>query len=167
MSSADPNREATVQEPKGFTAVCLEPVVAKAALWVEAMGRVNRYVMSDLGGGRRVLKLAWVINFQKLTTIPLLGFFIGWYHNTSPEAWIYFAMQSSYGLAWMVKDLAFPDSNFHKRITIGAGIASFLTVLGWYWLFGWLLISAGALPAYRCRTTLGSAYASAYAFWGA
>src|SRR6516164_9080930 len=57
-------------------------------------------------------------------------------------------MQSSYGLAWMVKDLAFPDSNFHKRITIGAGIASFLTVLGWYWLFGWLLISAGAPPAY-------------------
>ena len=54
------------------------------------MGRVNRYVMNDLGGGQCVLKLAWVINFQKPTTIPLLGFFIGWYHNTSPEAWIYF-----------------------------------------------------------------------------
>src|SRR5262249_16743571 len=63
---------------------------------------------------------------------------------TGTAAWIYFAMQSSYGLSWIVKDFAFPDSNFHKRITIGAGIASFLTVLGWYWLFGWLLISADA-----------------------
>ena len=89
--------------------------------WAEAMGRVNRYVMNDLGGGQRVLKPAWVINFQKLTTIPLLGFFIGWYHNTRPEAWIYFAMRSSYGLVWIGKDFAFPDSNFHKRITIGAG----------------------------------------------
>jgi protein-S-isoprenylcysteine O-methyltransferase Ste14 len=148
VSSANPNREATVQEAKGFTAVCLAPIAAKAPSWAEAMGRVNRYVMNDLGGGQRILKLAWVINFQKLTTIPLLGFFIGWYHNTRPEAWIYFAMQSSYGLAWVVKDFAFPDSTFHRRITIGAGIASFLTVLGWYWLFGWLLISAGAPPAY-------------------
>jgi len=117
-----------VEEAEGFTAGYLAPIAAKAPSWAEAMGRVNRYVMNDLGGGQRVLKLAWVINFQKLTTIPLLGFFIGWYHNTSSEAWIYFAMQSSYGLAWIVKDFAFPDSNFHKRITIGAGIASFLTV---------------------------------------
>ena len=147
MNSSNPNQEATVQEANGFTAVRWVPI-AKAPSWAEVMGRVNRYVMNDFGGGQRVLKLAWVINFQKLTTIPLLGFFIGWYHNTRPEAWIYFAMQSSYGLAWVVKDFAFPDSTFHRRITIGAGIASFLTVLGWYWLFGWLLISAGAPPAY-------------------
>lgn len=57
-------------------------------------------------------------------------------------------MQSSYGLVWIIKDLAFPDSNFHKRITVGAGVASLLTVLGWYWVFGWLLISAVATPAY-------------------
>ena len=43
---------------------------------------------------------------------------IGWYHDTSLEAWIYFALQNSYSLAWIVKDFAFPDSNFHKRITI-------------------------------------------------
>ena len=112
------------------------------------MGRVNRYVMNDLGGGQCVLKLAWVINFQKPTTIPLLGFFIGWYHNTSPEAWIYFGDAEHLRAGLDSQGLRLSRFEFHKRITIGAGIASFLTVLGWYWLFGWLLISAGAPPAY-------------------
>jgi protein-S-isoprenylcysteine O-methyltransferase Ste14 len=112
------------------------------------MGRVTNYLLNDCGGGRRVLKPALVINFQKISTIPLLAVFIARYHNTGAAAWIYFAMQSSYGLVWIIKDLAFPDSNFHKHITVGAGVASFLTVLGWYWVFGWLLISAVATPAY-------------------
>jgi len=99
--------------------------------------------------GRRALKLAWVINFQKLATISLLGALLARYHNASAAAWIYFAMQTSYGLVWTIKDLAFPDSNFHKRITLCAGIASLLTVLGWYWVFGWLLISAVATHT-RC-----------------
>ena len=71
-------------------------------------------------------------------------------------AWIYFAMQSSYGLVWIIKDLAFPDSNFHKHITVGAGVASFLTVLGWYWVFGWLLISAVARQHTRFRMSAPS-----------
>jgi hypothetical protein len=35
-----------------------------------------------------------------------------------------------------VKDVALPDPNFQKPITIGAGVVSFLSVLGWYWVFG-------------------------------
>ena len=128
---------------QGSSAAAIRP-----SAWAAAMGRVTNYLMNDCGGGRRVLKLAWVINFQKLSAIPLLAVLIARYHNTSAAAWIYFAMQSSYGLVWIIKDLAFPDSNFHKRITLGAGIASLLAVLGWYWVFGWLLISAVATPAY-------------------
>ena len=49
------------------------PRPRQAALgWVVAMGRLGRYIMNNYGGGPRVLKLAWVINFQKLTTIPML-----------------------------------------------------------------------------------------------
>ena len=59
------------------------------------MGRVNNYIMNDIGGGRRSLKLAWVINFQKLAGISLLGAFIVWYHNTSVAAWIYLSLQST------------------------------------------------------------------------
>lgn len=124
------------------------PIPQRAPNWVLAMGRINQVIMNDFGGGRRFLKLAWVINFQKLATIPLLVLFMVWYHNASAAAWIYLAMQSTYGLVWIIKDLAFPDSNFHKLITIGAGIASLITVLGWYWIFGWLLISGVSRPAY-------------------
>ena len=40
------------------------------------MGRVTNYLLNDFGGGRRRLKLARVINFQKLTTIPLPAIFM-------------------------------------------------------------------------------------------
>src|SRR5262249_24987199 len=42
------------------------PIPAKAPAWAAAIGRVNDYVLNDLGGGPRPWKLAWVINFQKL-----------------------------------------------------------------------------------------------------
>ena len=100
------------------------------------MGRVTNYLLNDFGGGRRRLKLARVINFQKLTTIPLPAIFMLEYRNFTVAAWIYSAIQSSYGLVWIMKELAFPDSSFQKRATIGAAIASLMTVLGWYWVFG-------------------------------
>ena len=56
-------------------------------------------------------------------------------------AWVFLAMHGSYGLAWLIKDYAFPDPAWQRRITIGGGINAYLGVLGWYWVFGWLLIS--------------------------
>ena len=126
----------------------LQHIPTEPPTWAETAGRVIHYLMNDFGGGRRWLKLAWVINFQKLATIPLFGVFIAWYHNTSAAAWIYLAMHGTYGVVWVIKDLTFPDPSFHKRITIGAGIVSFLSVLGWYWVFGWLLICGVSRPGY-------------------
>ena len=45
---------------------------------------------------------------QKVGTFPLLGFLIWYYDNTSTAAWVYLAMHGSYGLVWIIKDLAFP-----------------------------------------------------------
>ncbi len=42
----------------------------------------------------------------------------------------------------------FPDPSWQKRSTIGAGITTFLGVLGWYWVFGWLLLSGVSQPDY-------------------
>jgi hypothetical protein len=64
--------------------------------------------VKDFGGGPRSRKFAWVINFQKTGTFPILAFLIAWYHNMSTAAWIYLAMHGSYGLVWIIKDLAFP-----------------------------------------------------------
>src|SRR5262245_66650715 len=109
--------------------------------WVVSMGRLSRYIMNDYGGGRRLLKLAWIINFQKLTTIPMLALLMSHYGNESVAAWIYLALQGSYAFVWLVKDLSFPDAKFHQPATIGAGIARLITVLGWYWLHGRLMIA--------------------------
>jgi len=89
-----------------------------------------------------------VINFQKTGTFPILAFLIAWYHNIMTAAWIYLAMHGTYGLVWIIKDVAFPDRSWQARITIGGGINAFVSVLGWYWVFGWLLISARSTPNY-------------------
>ena len=45
----------------------LQHVPTEPLAWAETAGRVIHYLMIDFAGGRRWLKLAWVINFQKLT----------------------------------------------------------------------------------------------------
>ena len=74
------------------------------------------YFVKDFGGGPRSWKLAWVINFQKTGTFPILAFLIAWYHNTSTAAWIYLAMHGSYGLVWIIKDLAFPEATWQPSL---------------------------------------------------
>jgi protein-S-isoprenylcysteine O-methyltransferase Ste14 len=123
-------------------------IPANAPEWAAAMRRMTNYLVHDFAGGPRPWKFAWVINFQKTGTFPLLAFLIAWYHNTSMAAWIYLAMHGSYGLIWFIKDMAFPDPAWQNRITIGGGINAFLDVLGWYWVFGWLLISGTSHPSY-------------------
>ena len=130
------------------TITVTNPLPSKAPAWATVMGRVNHYLMIDFGGGPRPWKVAWVIDFHKIATFPLLALFIAWYHNTSTAAWIYLAMHGSYGLVWVIKDLTLPDPNFQRRITIGGGINGFVALLGWYWVFGWLLISGVSRPVY-------------------
>jgi hypothetical protein len=96
------------------------------------------YLVEDCLGGPRPWKLSWVINFQKAGTFFFLAFLIWYYQNFSTVAWIYLALHGSYGLIWIMKDVAFPDAAWQKKITIGGGIAAFAGVLGWYWVFGWL-----------------------------
>ena len=119
-----------------------------APLWANRLRRFTTWLSQDCGGGPRPWKLAWVINFQKGGTFFFLGLLIWHYHNTSPAAWLYLALHGTYGLVWLLKDLAFPDPSWQKRVTILGGLMAFSTVLGPYWLFGWLLISGTAQPVY-------------------
>jgi protein-S-isoprenylcysteine O-methyltransferase Ste14 len=122
------------------------PVAAPA--WIDAIRRFEEYCIRDFGGGPRPWKLSWVINAQKAGTFVFLGALIWYYGNTSLAAWIYLAMHGSYGLAWVIKDVAFPDRSWQQRVTIGGGINTWLLALGWYWVFGWLLIARPVPPAY-------------------
>jgi protein-S-isoprenylcysteine O-methyltransferase Ste14 len=116
--------------------------------WAAFLRRLTTWLVEDALGGPRPWKFAWVINFQKAGTVFFLGLLIWYYDNTSTAAWVYLALHGGYGLVWLIKDLAFPDPGWQKRITIVGGINAFLGVLGWYWVFGWLLISGWADPVY-------------------
>ncbi len=116
--------------------------------WAARLRRLTDWLVLDCLGGPRPWKLAWVINFQKGGTFFFLAALIWFYDNHSSAAWVFLALHGSYGLAWLIKDLSFPDAGWQQRITIAGGINAFLGVLGWYWVFGWLLISGFSDPTY-------------------
>ena len=120
----------------------------EAPRFIRAAHRVTDYLVCDFLGGPRPWKFAWVINFQKAGTFVFLLGLIAWYDNTSAAVWIYTAMHGGYGLVWIIKDMAFPDPGWQRRITIAGGLNAFLGALGWYWVFGWLLVSGVAQPDY-------------------
>ncbi len=121
---------------------------AEAPRWAQRVRAATDHLTNDFLGGPRLLKFAWVIDFQKAGAFVLYGFLLWYYHQQSTAAWVYVAMHGSYGLIWIIKDLAFPDQSWQRKITIGGAVNAFLFVLGWYWLFGWLLISRASPPHY-------------------
>ena len=123
-------------------------IPAGTPAWAVLMRRFTDYVSRDFLGGPRPWKLAWVINFQKAGSFVFFGLLLWYYANVTTAAWVYVAMHGAYGLVWIIKDVAFPDPSWQQRVTIAGGINAFLTVLGPYWLIGWLLISGTSQPQY-------------------
>lgn len=119
-----------------------------APRWALFMRRLTDYLTQDFLGGPRLLKFAWVINFQKAGTFIFVGALMLYYGNFSTAAWVYLALHGSYGLCWILKDVAFPDPNWQVKVTFGGGFMSFAAVLGLYWLIAWLLISGVSTPTY-------------------
>lgn len=127
-----------------------------AARIFQVQSALNRYLSEDFLGGPRVLKLSWVINFQKGGTAPFVLALMALYGNFSTDAFTYLALHGSYGLLWLLKDVVFPDPNWQKRVTFGGGFMAFAMVLGPYWSMPFLLISgvlgprSPASPALLC-----------------
>lgn len=98
------------------------------------------HLVADLGGGPRVVKQAWAINLHKGAT-GLVVLALMWAYGTwTTPAWIYLALHGSYGVVWVLKDVAFPDRNWRRRVTWGGALFTFIA-LGVYWLFPWFLVS--------------------------
>ncbi len=114
---------------------------AGAPRWLRAWAAINEYLSTEMGGGPRVLKLSWVINFQKGGTFLFVLALMWLYHNWSTAAWVYLALHGSYGLCWLLKDVAFPDPRWQVRVTFGGALMSFALVLALYWSFPFILIS--------------------------
>jgi protein-S-isoprenylcysteine O-methyltransferase Ste14 len=115
---------------------------------VQTIARLTEHLSQDFLGGPRPWKLSWVINFQKGGTFLFIGLMMLLYGNNSPAAWLYLALHGSYGFVWLLKDVCFPDPRWQQRVTVAGGLVSFFTVLAWYWLIGWLLVSGTVDPTY-------------------
>jgi protein-S-isoprenylcysteine O-methyltransferase Ste14 len=114
---------------------------------IRTMAEFNRYLSRDFLGGPKKIPLAWVINFQKGGTLLFVLGLMWYFNNYATEAWVYLALHGSYGLCWLLKDLAFPDKSWMEKVTLGGAIMSFLLVLGPYWVFPFLLISGVQGPS--------------------
>ena len=113
---------------------------ANVPLWTH-WARFTAFMTERFLGGPQVLKLAWVINFQKTGTFFYILLLMNYYQNFSVAACVYLALHGMYGFCWMLKHFSFPDRNWEKKVTIGGGLMAFVLVLGLYWVFPYLLIS--------------------------
>lgn len=133
-----------------------------AARLFQLQAALNRHLSEDFLGGPRLLKLNWVINFQKGGTAPFVLALMALYGNGSTDAWTYLALHGSYGILWLVKDVVFPDPNWRKRVTFGGGFMAFAMVLGPYWSFPFLLVSNVLGPRPPASPALLSAAVAAH-----
>lgn len=99
------------------------------------------WLSDDILGGPKVLKASWVINAQKGGTLPFVLVLMWAYDCWTPTAWTYLALHGSYGLCWLLKDAAFPDPNWEKRVTFAGAFFMWAGALALYWISPWLIVS--------------------------
>src|SRR3546814_18086080 len=95
-----------------------------APAWARTLRRFNDWWLTDIGGGPRVLTVAWVINTQKAGTFLFLGALMFFYAirtrpATSLAAWHYRAMHGRSVLVWLTTGLALPAPVWPKGVTSG------------------------------------------------
>jgi len=81
--------------------------------------RFTNFMTERFLGGPQILKMAWVINFQKTGTFFFILLLMNYYQNFSVAASVYLALHGMYGFCWMLKHFAFPDRSWEKKVTIG------------------------------------------------
>lgn len=96
--------------------------------------KLRDYLSTDIFGGPRILKAAWVINLQKVSTLPFVLFLMWYFDCFTVTAWTYAALHGSYGLCWLLKDRVFPDPNWEKKVTFGGAFMMWALVLALYWI---------------------------------
>lgn len=89
--------------------------------------------MCTHSGGPRVLPFRYCINIFKGSTFLWVLLLMYHFQNYSTGMWLYFFLHGSYGLAWLAKDLVFPDRRFLEPAALGSNIICFL-LLTCYWL---------------------------------
>lgn len=120
--------------------------------------KVVDYLSSNFLGGPKCLKLSYVVNFQKGATLLVCLGMMRHSGNKSPTATAYTALHGGYGLCWLLKEMIFPDQKWQTKITFGAALASFSSVLAPYWLIAYNAIEGGAERSNMALCAAGIVY---------
>ena len=56
-----------------------------------------------------------------------------YFRSFTTGMWVYLFLHGTYGMAWVYKDIKFPDSTFLKKASIGSNILLFI-FLSLYWM---------------------------------
>jgi len=102
--------------------------------------KLTNYLSTEIPPGPKILKLKHVINFQKGGTFFYVLSLMYHFKNFNKTAYLYLSLHGTYGLIWLLKDLVIPDKGWERKSTILSSIASFLLVLGPYWVSPYLII---------------------------
>lgn len=115
--------------------------------WAKRLFDISEYLVFDFAGGPRTLRLDHAINIQKLVTLFFIYGLMHYYDNYSLGAWVYLGLHGVYGFTWLTKDLAFSNSAFERRITIGSLCVLHGGLNLMYWSLPWLFISRQVEPS--------------------
>ena len=127
--------------------------------WAIKLDRWLRCMTEDLGGGPRVIRIAQMINFHKIFTVFLIYGMMVYFDNFSTASWIFLALHGTYGYCWLIKDFAFRDIYFDKRVTFGGVFATYAG------LVGWVVVPWCWLGVFLPRMLLKDASISRYSAW--
>jgi protein-S-isoprenylcysteine O-methyltransferase Ste14 len=108
--------------------------------WIFVIDKINNYLMMDLFGGPKIIKMARVINLHKGLTFFFVLFLMNIYKNFSTVSYIYLALHGSYGFIWVMKHFAFRDKKWELKTTFTGALFIFV-FLSTYWVAPYILIS--------------------------
>lgn len=93
------------------------------------LNKFNDYISTSIPPGPKIIKLKYIINFQKGSTMLYVFYLMNYFNNYSLSAYLYLALHGTYGIIWLLKDTIMPDKNWNKKATIISSITRFSLVL--------------------------------------
>jgi protein-S-isoprenylcysteine O-methyltransferase Ste14 len=100
----------------------------------EAMSAFNDWYLHRIPGGAGLTAPRVPINLQKSTVGAVVLALMWRAGDFSLAAWLYLVLHGSYGIFWLVKDLAFPDPSWRTPQSLSSAVAVFVYPLGFYYL---------------------------------
>ena len=121
-----------------------------------AAWRFNDWYMHRIPGGSGLMRPRQAINLHKISVGPLTLSLMVAADDFSLAAWLYLALHGVYGIFWIAKDVAFGDSTWQEKSSVGSTVAVFVFPLGLYYLPPLLMLTPlGEIVPGRWGTTAG------------